>query len=366
MDLRDFYALIMRHLAIVVASSILGLGGSFLATYLVTPMYEAKVQLFVSTPSSSLDLSSLIQGSSFSQQRVKSYAQIVNGPSTLMPVISRLKLDIPFNTLSKRVKASAPLDTVLLNISVQDESPRQAAAIANAIGLEFSNTVNKLELAQSSGDSSIKVSLVKTARIPTEPSSPRLELNLALGLILGFGLGIGISIIRQIFDRTIKSESDLGEVPLLAAIGYDELAIEKPLISQVSRYHARTEAFRLLRTNIQYLKTDSPSKVISITSAVPGEGKSSTAVNLAISFAQSGMRVLVIEADMRRPKVSQYLGEPKDADGLSEILSSTDPLTRKSMSEIIIAIEKEKINLISAGKIPPNPAELLDSRDSMN
>lgn len=114
--------------------------------------------------------------------------------------------------------------------------------------------MNKLELAQSSGDSSIKVSLVKTARIPTEPSSPRLELNLALGLILGFGLGIGISIIRQIFDRTIKSESDLGEVPLLAAIGYDELAIEKPLISQVSRYHARTEAFRLLRTNIQYLK----------------------------------------------------------------------------------------------------------------
>lgn len=362
MDLRDFYALIMRHLVTVLVCVLLGLGGGVLATTLATPMYQAQVQLFVSTPSSSLgDLSSLIQGSSFSQQRVKSYAQIINGPSTLVPVIRDLKLDTTFNNLSKRVKASAPLDTVLINVTVSDESPYLAARIADAIGAEFSRTVNQLELAQNSEATAIKVSVVKSARVPSSPASPRPPLNIALGLILGLGVGIGIGIIRQIFDNTVKKESDLGDVPLLAAIGFDESANEKPLITQISRYHARTEAFRQLRTNIQYLKSDFPSKAISFTSALPGEGKSSTSLNLAISFAQSGMRVALIEADMRRPKTSEYLSVDKDSKGLSDLLISNVPLTEQSVSEVLIHQEAEKIDFIPSGKIPPNPAELLDS-----
>lgn len=363
MDLRDFYSLILRHLVTVIVCVLLGLAGGIGATALMTPMYQAQVQLFVSTPSSTLDLSSVIQGSSFSQQRVKSYAQIINGPSTLVPVINQLKLDIPFSKLSKRVKASAPLDTVLINVTVSDESASQAARIANAVGLEFSRTVNRLELAQNTNSSTtIKVSVVKSATIPTTPASPRPLLNIALGLILGLGLGVGIGIVRQIFDNTVKKEEDLGDVPLLAAIGFDESAQDKPLITQISRYHARTEAFRQLRTNIQYLKTDLPSKVISFTSALPGEGKTSTATNLAISFAQSGMRVALIEADMRRPKVSEYLGLDKKIKGLSELLVNTSGLTDEMVAEALVKRESEGINFLPSGKIPPNPAELLDSQ----
>lgn len=361
MDLRDFYALILRHLGTVVTCTVLGLGGGFAATSLTTPIYQAQVQLFVSTPSSSLDLSSLIQGSSFSQQRVKSYAQIINGPSTLVPVINQLKLDVSFATLAKRVKASAPLDTVLINVTVSDESPILASRIANAIGIEFSKTVNRLELAQNTEGSAIKVSVVKSAAVPNSPSTPRPLLNLALGLILGLGLGIGIGIVRQIFDHTVKSEADLEDVPLLAAIGFDDSAAEKPLISQISKYHSRTEAFRQLRTNLQYLKTDSPSKVIAITSALPGEGKTSTAVNLAISFAQSGMRVIIVEADMRRPKVSQYLGIEKSNAGLSKLLSVARSLTEADVKGVLEFREQERIFVIPSGEIPSNPAELLDS-----
>lgn len=361
MDLRDFYALILRYLITVIICTLLGLGGGILATNLATPLYQSQVQLFVSTPTSSLDLSSVIQGSSFSQQRVKSYAQIINGPSTLVPVINQLKLDAPYATLAKRVKASAPLDTVLINVTVTDESPLQAARIANAVGVEFSKTVNRLELAQNSAEAAIKVSVVKSASPSSTPSSPRPLLNIALGLILGLGLGVGIGIVRQIFDNTVKSEEDLGDVPLLAAIGFDESANEKPLITQISRYHARTEAFRQLRTNIQYLKTDLPSKVISFTSALPGEGKTSTATNLAISFAQSGLRVALIEGDMRRPKISEYLGVDKKSQGLSELLVSSSPLTDEMVSNSLIRKEGENIDLLPSGQIPTNPAELLDS-----
>ncbi len=304
MDLRDFYRLILRNLPLVVISVLLGLGVSGGITYAMTPIYQAKVQLFVSTPSSALDVSALVQGSSFSQQRVKSYAQIVNGPETLKPVIASLKLPYSYEKLSKSVTATAPLDTVLISVTVSDPDPYLAARIANAIGQQFAVTANNLEISGSSNSSAIKVSMVKTASLPKVPSSPKTTLNLLLGLILGFGLGVGLSILRSIFDNTVKNEVNLDGSTVLAAVAYDPSSVEKPLITQISRYAPRTESFRQLRTNLQFVRADNPPKIIAITSAVPGEGKTSSSINLAISLSTAGFRTLLIEADMRRPIVS--------------------------------------------------------------
>jgi succinoglycan biosynthesis transport protein ExoP len=192
MDLKDFYRLILRNLPTVLVSVLIGIGLSAGITYSMTPIYQAKVQLFVSTPSSALDVSALVQGSSFSQQRVKSYAQIVNGPETLRPVISQLGLPYTYEKLSKNVTATAPLDTVLISVTVSDPSAYLAARIANAVGKQFAITANSLEISGSTNSSAIKVSMVKSASLPKSPSSPKTGLNLLLGLILGFGLGIGI------------------------------------------------------------------------------------------------------------------------------------------------------------------------------
>ena len=110
MDLRDYYRLILRNLLLVSIMTGLGVFGAAGITYAETPIYQADVQLFVSTPSSALDIGALAQGSSFSQQRVISYAQIINGPGTLNPVIQSLHLPYSEQTLSKQVKASAPLN----------------------------------------------------------------------------------------------------------------------------------------------------------------------------------------------------------------------------------------------------------------
>ncbi len=362
MDLRDFYRLILRNLPLVLSSTLLGLIASAAITYSMTPMYQAKVQLFVSTPSSALDVSALVQGSSFSQQRVKSYAQIVNGPETLKPVILALKLKDSYEQLSKRVSATAPLDTVLISITVTDKNPYLAARIANAIGQQFSITANGLEASQSESAAAIKVSLVKTASLPGAPSSPNTALNLLLGLLLGFGLGISLSTLKIIFDNTIKNEDNLDGTAVLVAIQFDESALVNPLISNISRYAPRTESFRQLRTNLQYVRPESPPKVIAISSAVPGEGKTSTSINLALSMASSGVKTFLIEADMRRPKFQEYLKIAEKRPGLSEILSGKtqgDLATRVAQNSF--AWGETTLTVLTSGATPPNPTELLDS-----
>ena len=151
MDLKDYYRLILRNLKVVLVSTLIGIFAAAGITYAQTPIYQANIQLFVSTPSTTLDLGALAQGSSFSQQRVISYAQIINGPGTLNPVIRALHLPYTLTKLAKQVKASAPLNTVLIDVTVSDTNAQRAADIANAIGNQFSATATSLD---SSGGSS--------------------------------------------------------------------------------------------------------------------------------------------------------------------------------------------------------------------
>jgi non-specific protein-tyrosine kinase len=362
MDLKSFYQLILRNLPLVLASTFLGLAISAGVTFTTTPIYQAKVQLFVSTPSSALDLSALVQGSSFSQQRVKSYAQIVNGPKTLNPIIAELKLPYSYEQLAAAVSATAPLDTVLISVTVSDPDPARARDIANAIGSQFSITANELEMTDIGFSDRVQVSMVKNASLPDSPSSPKPALNLLLGLILGFGLGVGLSFIRIIFDNRIKTEDDLDGSPVLASISFDATAEKFPLITQISRYAPRTEAFRQLRTNVQFINPDNPPKVIAVTSAVPLEGKSSTSANIALSFASAGFKTLLIEADMRRPKLNEYMTFEKKRPGLSDILSGriSGPVSAK-LKKTEWSFEDKGLLVISSGAIPPNPSELLDS-----
>jgi non-specific protein-tyrosine kinase len=297
MDLNDYYRLVRRNFVLVLICLLLGVGGSAAFTFTQTPQYQANVQLFVTTPSSAVDISALAQGSSFSQQRVKSYAQIITGPGTLDPVIQQLGLKTTVTKLAKQITASAPLDTVLINVTVTDPIAQRAVDIANAVGAQFSQTVNAIELSGDGNQSqTVKISMVKTAVLPKYPFSPKKTLNILLGIILGFGLGVGLSILRQIFDNTIKNEANLDGTPLLAAIPFDSTFDEHRLITQLSKWSPRTEAHRKLRTNLQYLRADNPPKVISITSAVPNEGKTITSLNLALSLSFSGLKTSVVRA----------------------------------------------------------------------
>jgi succinoglycan biosynthesis transport protein ExoP len=361
-ELRDYWRLLIRYLPTVIVSVIVGVAAAAAVTFTATPQYEASAQIFISTPAAALDISALAVGSSFSQQRVKSYSQIINGPATLGPVIKKLNLDTTPTNLAKRITASAPLDTVLITVKVRDTSAHLAAKIANAVTAQFAKTVDTLEIASAGGGSPVKVSTVKSAVPPSYPASPKKALNLMLGLILGFGLGLGIATLRQLFDNTVKNEEQLQGLPLLTAIGFDDEAVKKPLVTQIGRYSSRAEAFRQLRTNLQFIRSENPPRVIAVSSALPGEGKTTTSINLAITLSQAGFKVVLVEADLRRPKIATYFPEAKGSEGLSELLSGRVKFSSvEALKESLLTWGNEGLRVIPSGAIPPNPAELLNS-----
>ena len=362
MDIRDFYRLLIRHLLLISLATLLGISVSTAVTISTPKSYTAQAQLFVSIPPAAIDIGLLATGGNFTQQRVKTYANVINGPDTLKPVIEALELDVEWSELAKKIKGSAPLDTSLINLSVSDSDPVLAAALANAIGKQFESTAALLEVEDALGSSPVKVTLAKYAVVPESPSSPKILLNLLLGLILGFGLGVGIGILCQIFDDTVKNEDQLDELALLGAVGFDPEAENKPLISEISAFSTRSEAFRQLRTNIEFLRADNPPQVISIASPLPGEGKTTTVLNLGIAFAQSGYKILCMECDLRRPSTSEYIKYNADQSGVTEILSGKIPLkSQKSLNSLVKYDESTGIHFLTSGKQAPNPAELLDS-----
>ena len=361
MELLQYWRLVVQNRIMIAACTVLGLIAAIAITFTTTPTYESQSQIFVSTPASTLDISALATGSSFSQQRVKSYAQIVNSPMTLTPVIEQLGLNMTAQELGGMISASAPLDTVLITLTVTDTDPQRAANIANAVADQFGVTVGDLELHGIGIDSPVKVSTVKNAIPAGAPASPKKAINLALGLLLGFGLGIGLASLRRLLDNTIKNEDDLQGTPLLAAIGFDVLADEKPLVTQIGRYAARTEAFRTLRTNLQFLSPDSHPQVIVVTSALPGEGKSTSAINLALSLSQAGARTILLEADLRRPKVPVYLEFSTMAEGMSELISGQKKMSAATIKSMVRTEDISGLDVLLSGKVPPNPSELLGS-----
>jgi len=365
MDLYLIWRLILRHLPIVLIASIGGLSLGLFVTVISKPLYSATSTIFVSTPAAVLDVSALAQGSNFSQQRVKSYAQLISAEGTLAPVIELLKLETTPKKLAKQIRATVPIDTVIIDVTVKDESPLLAMQIANAVALSFSNSVQQLELPGALGETSVKASLSRQATYPDEPVSPKLSLNILLGVLLGFIIGLFISIAIHFGDLTVKNIDHLVGLKLLGTFKFEKNAKGQPLISNLHPYDSRSEEFRQLRTSLLHQFESTGSRIIGISSALPLEGKTTTSLNLAFSLQEAGYKVILIEADMRRPQISQYTelkNKKSNQHGLSSLLQMSAKKNfslelRKSIFSDLI----NKIDIIFSGDIPKNPTELLSN-----
>ena len=358
MELRDYGRILRKRWLLILVCLLLGGGAAYGVSSLTTPIYEAQTQMFVSAQSASNNLADAAQGGTFTQQRVKSYAQIVASPDVLQPVIDQLHLNTTADKLAGQITASAPLDTVLINVSVDDPSPSRARDIANAVSQEFTSQVQSLETPVGGGASQVKVTVVKQADLPLTPVSPRTKVNLALGLLLGLAMGVGLAVLRETLDTTVKRMDDLQRATGAGALGmiaYDSDAAKHPLITAIDPSSSRAESFRTLRTNLQFVDIDRPPRTVVITSAVAGEGKSTTACNLAITLAQAGIRVALVESDLRRPKIAEYLGIEGSV-GLTSVL-----IGRASLDEALQSWGRCGLAVLASGPIPPNPSELLGS-----
>ncbi len=341
----------------------IGLVAAGVFTWQQEAQYTSVTQLFVSSNAVATDNNDLNQGGNFAQQRVRSYVDLVDSPVIAAKVMKDLGLRYDADEFSLMVEATTPPDTVLIDISVTDASPSGARDIAAAVAARFTELVTQIERIPGRKGSSVKVTVIKPATWSDSPVSPNVGLNLALGFLAGLSVGGGVAVVRQSMDKRLRRPEELANVtssPVLSTIPVKKGAKESPLIIEGSAQSAHAESMRQLRTNLQYVDVDRPVRSLVVTSAMPNEGKTMTACNLGIAFAEAGTRVLLVDADLRRPKVADYLGL-EGAVGLTNVLAG-----QALIADAIQQWGDTGLWVLPSGYVPPNPSELLGSQNMVD
>jgi capsular exopolysaccharide synthesis family protein len=339
----------------VLAGLLLGLLVSVGVTVLTPPTYSAAVTIFVSARSPEGDLAAAVEGGDLSAQRIATYLEVLRSRKVATEVAARLGDGLSAGEVLDKVTASTTPETLFLTATVVDRSPQRAAHIANLVADRFIDNVTELEQPDPRTPPLITARTFQRAVPPTSPTEPRPVLNLALGLGLGLLAAIGLALLRNAFDQSVKSRDQLRRVvdaPVLGLIPADKDVRKHPLAFR-EKPHARVaEAFRQLRTNLQFVSVIDDHQVILVTSAAPREGKTTTVCNLALAMADAGRRVLVIEADLRRPRAADLLGVERTA-GLTNVLAGRMDWMR--------AVQRwhDSLDVLPSGPLPPNPSELL-------
>ena len=356
LDNHNYLRILRRCWLLVVATSLTGLLVGAALSLLTKPTYASKTELFVAVNNSG-SVQDLQQADLFSQARVRSYVRTVTTPVVLQPVIDSLGLSETPDELASDIEASADPNTVLITISVTNESADQAAEIAQAVAISLTKVVDTLEN-PTTGGSPVTISIIAPARVASQSSAPNTPMNLMMGFVVGLAFGVGAGVIKSVLDKRIRSEADLRLVttaPLLGAIGLDTDALSRPLLTEADLQNPRAESFRQLRTNLDSINASSNVRSILVTSSIPGEGKTTTATNLAIAVARTGRKVCLVDADLRRPRVCHYLGVDGKR-GTSTVLSGD-----ADVNDLLQPWGPEGLYVLPSGQSPANPGELMGS-----
>jgi receptor protein-tyrosine kinase len=354
-DLQQFVGILRSRWRFIVVTILLGALITVGVT-LATPMsYASRATIFVSTPQTGvIDY----QGSLTAQQRTESYAQLAMDTDLLQQVSARLSSGVSASDLAKQVTLTVADQTLLLQVDVTADSPELAQQIATVMSDEIIRMVKRLETpADSDVPAPIIARLASKATLNRAPVAPNIPLNVAAGLALSVLAGIAGALVRDLLDNTVKSNEDVeaiaGSTPMVS-LPFDSTVKEHPLTSDDAS-GALNEAFRVLRTNLQFTSLDAGRQTIVVTSSVPDEGKTFVATNLAISLAKAGRRVLLLDADMRNPNVAQLIG-------LDNSVGFVTVLLGRASVQDVIQEHATGVSFMGTGPQPPNPAEVLDTK----
>ncbi|MFJ5872505.1 polysaccharide biosynthesis tyrosine autokinase [Dietzia maris] len=361
MDLRDLLSVLRARWIVIVAATLIGGLLALGMSLLTTPVYQAKLQFYVTVAGGDSAVAAY-QGSLGAQQRVQSYAALVKSTDITQDVVDSSGVDLSATEVSSRATATADAKTVLLNVAVTDSDPQRALQLAQAFGRVLPEAIKVLETPDGGGPALAKLSVVNPPALPATPVAPKTEQNVAIGLALGLLAGIGFTLLINTLDRRVKSKEQLEAIagkPVVGSIPFrkneDKERGAEHIVPFREGHSPAAEAFRRLRTNLQFLNVDNPARVFVLTSSVATEGKSETTINLSLALAESGNRVLIIEADLRRPLVVSYMAMP-DSVGLTNILSG-----QADFADVVQETRHDGVDLLACGPLPPNPSELLAS-----
>ncbi len=373
-------ALWKRKWLIAVASAAFAVCMLLATLFLITPQYQSSAMFYVNNNAVSVgDATFSIDSGDISAAKslVNSYIVILKTRESLNDVIDYAGVNRTYGEVKNMISAESVNSTEIFQVVITSPDPQEAKQLADAVAYILPKRISSIIEGTSA-------KVVDTAVLATRPSSPSYTANTFIGFVIGLLLSVCAVVVYEIFDITIRTEEDITQNcshPVLAAVpdmtaaskggyysSYDTKtpkalaggqAKQEVLVGGDISFAAQ-EAYKLLRTKLQFSFTDSDScKVIGMSSALSGEGKSLTAVNLAFSLSELDKRVLLIDCDMRRPTVSVKLPVRKSP-GLSDFLSAQCGSNDIFQHCGIVGYE-DAFCVVSSGRNPPNPVELLSS-----
>lgn len=396
LSLRDYWRVVVGRKWIVVAAVMLALLGSLIVSLLQEPIYEAEAQMLVEPRSGeavfqqdpTLNVQNL-------DRAIQTEIQVLEGQR----VRERVQSDLGLDELPPEVSASPVGATDVVSVRVQSADPEAAQRLADAYvsaytvtrqqqarssleaaGAELQLTIDELqaqidaapgeqrsalvaqqatfkqrldqlqiEAALTTGGASV----VKSADLPDDPVKPTPARSAVLAGVLGLLLGLGVAFLLDYIDDSIKTHDDveaLTDIPVLAVVPVEPPPDNRP-IALSEPHEFAVEVYRGLRTNVQFLGLDRPLRIIQVTSSLPGEGKTTTATNLAIVLTQAGSSVVIVDADLRKPRVHEVFLVPPTP-GLTEALLG-------ETIDMVVSHLDGGLHVVSAGTAPPNPSEMM-------
>ncbi|MCW2528975.1 MAG: hypothetical protein JWM76_3835 [Pseudonocardiales bacterium] len=357
MELSGYLRLLRRRWWIIMLAVVVCMAGAFFQTRTEHKRYATTARLLI-PGSSELGSSDEITQRQLAQQRALLFAQLApTGPivAAATAAASADNAGLDFAAARPTVTATATGKDPFLSITVRAESPAAAQALANAFAPIL--PAEAIRLNQITGTQSITLSVVNAAPLPNSPASPRPSRNLLIGLALGLVLGIAAALARESLDTRLRDSDEVRRVADVPLLGIVPREFESEMLPALSRPHSRrSEAYRQIRTNLDVTIDGHPPGAVTVTSPGQGEGKSSITANMAVLYGRAGRRVVLVDADLRRPSIAKYFDVDTKRGGLSEVLAG-----RLSLDDALQPIDGENLTILPAGRIAENPSELLGS-----
>jgi polysaccharide biosynthesis transport protein len=357
LELAEYGRAIARGWWIVLVCLLAGLGAAATITARATPVYQSSVKFYVvSSPAAG---QSPLQSLDLSRGRIASYASLIKSDKFVEGLVKNSPTGLSASQIADSVSASADQNTLILTVVVSLPDPAKASETAQAIVAGLNSALGEVEGGRTQAGGQTVLNVVAGPTVEAEPVSPRTSLNLGLGALLGLGAGVAIAVSRRLMDHRLRTPEEVEEasgLPLLARIPVAGEARKAFRILEKRPASLFDEAARRLRTNIDHLPAMHPSGIVVISSARAGEGKSTVALMLARAWAEAGERVLLVEADLRNPRLAENLGLANGL-GLADVLTGGTTL-----GSVIQQTASEGLQVVAAGTVPANPTELLASR----
>lgn len=289
----------------------------------------------------------------YAQGQAETFAQLAGTPVVLDPVAQQVGLG-DANAIAGQCVTAASATQAVINVTCTRPDPQSAAALANAIADQIGVALKTY--APAGTDQTLESRVTVRANPSATPSSPNLRTSLPVPLAVGLLLGLGQAFLRGYLDNRIETPEDvarLTKVPVIGEIPLIEDEADGKNHRRMESFSLREEAYRRLRTNLQFRALEGHGNVMVVTSSMPGEGKTATASAIATAFAQTNQRVLLVDCDLRRPRVHQAF-HLDNSTGLSTAL-----LNNYSVADVVQRVDG--LSILPSGPKPPNPSELLGS-----